>query len=385
MPKKISVLFERIILSNLIKIKLINIIFLISITSNFNYASSFPLNRNANQDTTKAKFEPLPILSYDTNTGFGYGVKAFLLNAFKNRESFDLILFNSSKGERWYRFVFSIPDFEIRQGKEYPLSLDLIIDFDRWIAYHFYGIGNQSHHQDEEKYTRRQFETSLIFSRGFSWKIIGQLGLRYRNITNSAISTESRLFNSLPAQNQGTAEFFSGYINGRFDSRNSFINPSNGQVMQVEAEIVPAISMNNLAYFYWAAWYQYYTRSPIPKTTLAFRSGIRCIDGKNLPIQVLIPVGGGGTLRGYTQDRFLDKFSMLLNLELRFPIYKRLGAIAGLDCGKVWSKPDKFNLKNWPWNSVFGLRYYRDTYVVRLDLGVSRETSGLYINFGHVY
>jgi outer membrane protein assembly factor BamA len=169
------------------------------------------------------------------------------------------------------------------------------------------------------------------------------------------------------------------------DSRNSFINPSNGQVIQVEAELAPVIPMNNLSYFYGAAWYQYYTRSPIPKTTLALRSGCRWIDGKNIPIQVLIPVGGGTTLRGYTQDRFLDKFSMLFNMELRFPVYRRLGAIAGLDCGKVWSGMSKLDLKNWPWNPVIGIRYYRHTYVVRLDAGIGRETFGLYINFGHVF
>ena len=353
----------------------------------FPCSSTYAAGQNhPNSDSlTAISFEPLPIISYDTNTGLGYGAKIFLLNAFKARESFDLILFNSSKGERWYRFVFSLPDFELRQGKEYPLSLDLIIDFDRWIAYYFYGVGNQSHYQDEEKYTRRLFETSLIFSRGFTRKIIGQIGLRYRNIANSAIKADSRLFNPLPVQNQGTAESLSGYCSGRYDSRNSFINPSTGQVVQLEAEIVPAFSINNLSYFYWAAWYQYYTRSPIPRTTLAFRCGVRRIDGKTLPIQVLIPIGGGSTLRGYTQDRFLDKFSALFNLELRFPIYKRLGAIAGLDGGKVWSRPDKFDLHNWPWNSVLGLRYYRDTYVVRLDLGVGQETFGLYINFGHVF
>jgi outer membrane protein assembly factor BamA len=351
------------------------------------YSSTYSAGQNHHDPDSLAaiSFEPLPIISYDTNTGLGYGAKAFLLNAFKTRESFDLILFNSSRGERWYHFVFSVPDFELRQGKEYPLSLDLIIDFDRWIAYHFYGIGNQSHYQDEEKYSRRLFETSLIFSRGFTRKIIGQVGLRYRNIANSGIKADSRLFNPLPLQNQGTAESLSGYLSGRYDSRNSFINPSAGQVVQLEAEIVPALSLNNLSYFFWAAWYQYYTRSPIPKTTLAFRCGVRCINGKNLPIQVLIPVGGGSTLRGYTQDRFLDKFSMLLNLEIRFPIYKRLAAIAGMDGGKVWSSPDKFDLYNWPWNSVLGLRYYRDTYVVRFDLGISKETSGLYINFGHVF
>lgn len=72
------------------------------------------------------KFEFLPLFSYDTDVGLGYGVKGFFLGFLGESESFDVILFNSTKGERWYRLVFSIPDFELRQGKQYPLSLDFI-------------------------------------------------------------------------------------------------------------------------------------------------------------------------------------------------------------------------------------------------------------------
>jgi hypothetical protein len=50
------------------------------------------------KDSVDTKFEPLPLLSYDTNTGFGYGAKAFLLNFLQFRESFDFIVFLSTKG-----------------------------------------------------------------------------------------------------------------------------------------------------------------------------------------------------------------------------------------------------------------------------------------------
>ena len=41
-----------------------------------------------------------PILMYDTDIGYGYGAKAKFVNYLSRKESFDLILFNSSKGER---------------------------------------------------------------------------------------------------------------------------------------------------------------------------------------------------------------------------------------------------------------------------------------------
>ncbi|MBI2430208.1 MAG: hypothetical protein HYV29_15680, partial [Ignavibacteriales bacterium] len=78
------------------------------------------------QDSSSARaqpdFEALPIVAYDTDVGFGYGTKLFLLDQLDERESFDLVAFNSTKGERWYRFVFSLPDFEMRQGTEYALA-----------------------------------------------------------------------------------------------------------------------------------------------------------------------------------------------------------------------------------------------------------------------
>lgn len=73
----------------------------------------------AQTDSLRANVEALPILSYDSDVGFGYAGKLFLFDVLKTKESFDLILFNSTKEEQWYKFVYSIPDFESRQGKNF--------------------------------------------------------------------------------------------------------------------------------------------------------------------------------------------------------------------------------------------------------------------------
>ena len=114
----------------------------------------------------RPRIDPFPILMYDSDIGVGYGAKLFLLNPMKLNESFDFTLFNSSKGERWYRFVFSLPDFELRQGRMYPLALDLTIDYDKYIQNNFFGIGHSSKFDDRENYTREPFEISLALSRG---------------------------------------------------------------------------------------------------------------------------------------------------------------------------------------------------------------------------
>jgi len=334
---------------------------------------------------TNSDFEIFPIISYDTNVGFGYGIKSFFLNFLGLNESFDLILFNSTKGERWYRFVFSIPDFELRQGKVYPYSFDLVVDYDKWISNSFFGVGNNSSFTDREYYTREPFEISLVFSKGFTNMFVGQVGIKYHSIKNHNFSDESNLAELPPDLNQGTAIYNSININFRFDSRNSFIDPSKGLVLETAAEFAPKILFSNVAFNRFSGSIQYYTPLFHPDIVFASRFVFQALNGENLPVQVLLPIGGNRTLRGYVQDRFLDKVSALFNIEVRFPIFWRFGGIVGFDAGKVWSNISKFDLNNWATNPAFGLRFNMDNFIVRADIGFSHETIGFYFNFGHLF
>jgi hemolysin activation/secretion protein len=117
----------------------------------------------------------------------------------------------------------------------------------------------------------------------------------------------------------------------------------------------------------------------------AARAGVQSLDGDDLPVQLLLPVGGGTTIRGNPQDRFIDKLSAVVNAELRFPIYHRLGGVIGYDAGKVWENAGQIDLPRWSVGPAAGLRYYFDTFIIRLDAGFGRETTGFYLNFGQLF
>ncbi|MBE0556685.1 MAG: hypothetical protein IH628_05570 [Proteobacteria bacterium] len=51
----------------------------------------------------------------------------------------------------------------------------------------------------------------------------------------------------------------------------------------------------------------------------------------------------------------------------------------------MWNKTSAIDLRNWAWNGVFGLRLYFDTFVARADLGISRDYTGFYLDFGHSF
>jgi outer membrane protein assembly factor BamA len=329
--------------------------------------------------------EGLPILMYDTDVGFGYGAKAFFLNYLGRDESFDLTLFQSTKGERWYRFVFSLPDFERRQGTAYPLALDLVVDYDKYIKNNFFGVGNMSSYSDKEYYTREPLDISMALSRGFTTTLVGQVGWRYKTVRNYNFSEESHLRNLPPALNASRVSYASIFFSLRYDTRDSYINPSQGTVLQGEGEVVPHSGLENVTFTRLSVWAQHYTELLIPKTVLALRLGMQGLMGSDLPVQVLLPIGGGSTLRGSPQDRYLDKVSAVANAEVRFPIIWRFGGVAGFDFGKVWGELKDFDLRRWAVNPVAGLRFYMNTFVVRCDVGFGKETTGLYFNFGQVF
>ncbi|MGA9363269.1 MAG: BamA/TamA family outer membrane protein [Bacteroidota bacterium] len=340
-----------------------------------------PRDSSLSESTT----EGLPILMYDTDVGFGYGAKGFFLNQLGLDESFDILLFNSTKGERYYRFVASLPDFERRQGKVYPLAVDLIVEYDKWIKNNFFGVGNTSNFNDREYYTREPLDISLALSRGFTSSLVGQVGWRYKTVRNFNFSEESRLQSLPPALNASRAVYTSVSFSLRYDTRNSYINPSQGSVLQGDAEFVPHSGLENVTFTRLSAWAQHYTELFIPKTVLALRVGVQGLMGSDLPVQVLMPIGGSTTLRGSPQDRYLDKVAAVANTEVRFPIFWRFGGVAGFDFGKVWSELKDFDFHRWAVNPAAGLRFYMNTFVVRCDVGFGKETTGLYFNFGHVF
>lgn len=335
--------------------------------------------------STGGTIDILPILTYDTDVGFGLGVKGFLLNFLEASESFDVIAFNSTKGERWYRFVFSVPDFELRQGTVYPLSLDVTIDYDKYLKNNFFGIGGGTTVEAQEFYTKEPLEIQAMFSRGFSTRFVGQVGVKFRTVLNTNYSQGGLFAQAISPINHGRSSALTFSIAARYDSRDSYINPSRGVVLQAEAEG----GSNNIWSDYSASVLslslQNYQTLFHPRMVLAARMLLQSVSGSDLPVHAYSSLGGNRTLRGYPQDRFLGMRTLVVNAELRFPLVWRFGGVLGYDAGKVWHYSGKVDLKRWESNLVSGLRFSMDTFIVRMDLGFGRETTGFYLNFGHLF
>ncbi|MCW8824667.1 MAG: outer membrane protein assembly factor [Ignavibacteriaceae bacterium] len=358
------------------------------------------LNLYAQNDSTKrAGFEWLPIVSYDTDAGFGYGVKTFFYDQFNSKESFDLILFNSTKGEQWYKFVFSTPDFESRQGTKYPLAIDLIFEYDKWKNYklYYYGWDNESlkfiepivEYKDE--CVSEIIETKIVFNHAFQSDLTGFLAFKFKSISIYDVRRDSVLENQENIENKflynPSVKYLSVNLNGKWDTRNSYINPSRGIVLEADLEFAPNIIEKNSSFFRQGFIVRYYTELFFKNLIFASRAMEQVlISGSESSQFLAIPVGGNSTLRGVPADKYRFNSAFLLNSELRFPIWWRFGGIGGVDIG-YGSNKDLYpeNEIDWIINPVVGLRFFMDNFIVRADVGFYKDDIGFYLNFGHIY
>jgi outer membrane protein assembly factor BamA len=206
------------------------------------------------QDKTVSKnseWEAFPIINYDTDVGFGYGAKGFFYNYLNHGESFDLTAYNSTKGERWYKLVYSVPDMQRRQGKKYDLAFDLIVDYDKWINFTFYNDEGKAN----EKYIREPIEISTTISRAFSTDFVAEFGLQYKSSSCYRFDPLGKLKDLAPSKVQHISLLF----NFRVDTRTNFINPQNGILIQLKNQYAKDVINEKQSFYRIGLTFQSYT------------------------------------------------------------------------------------------------------------------------------
>jgi len=323
-----------------------------------------------------------PILMYDSDIGFGFGGKGMIKNHFKSEESFDLILFASSKGEQWYMFNFSIPDKELRQGTTYSLALDIKIEFDKILKSNFFGFGNDSE-DNEYQFPREHTRLELFLGRAFTKHFILENGF---TILYSSVYDFENVNPIMSANIPGSGEALTSYLTYRLilDTRKSQIHPHRGWKMSFNFDLANEILGGDFDFQRYRLELNKYQELPVKNHILAARLWIQNIEG-TAPYYEQSMIGGTWTGRGFKKDRFIDRAFILSSLEYRFPLYKRLGGVLFVDSGRVMPGIKQATFKDWNNDWGLGLRYYLKNFLVRFDTGFSDEGNRIFFHFGHVF
>lgn len=209
-------------------------------------------------------------------------------------------------------------------------------------------------------------------------------------------STQASDVNPLMAQEEYFlkygAENFNVGLGGLlcFDSRDIPINAWSGYYIDFEAMFYSkSIGSQNNYQTYSLDFRAYQQVGQRPGQTLAFQSKIR-LSYNDVPYAELSQLGTPFDLRGYTWGRYRDKSMFFLLGEYRHTFLKPNGdlsdhgAVAWLGTGSV---ADKFvELESWLPNFGFGYRLQVQPRMnVRIDVGIGRETSGIYFNLNEAF
>jgi outer membrane protein assembly factor BamA len=328
-----------------------------------------------------------PFIMYDTDIGFGYGGKGKVVNLLKLRESFDLFLFNSTKGERTYEFIFSIPDVEIRQGTVYGLSFDLKAGYTKYLNQYYYGTGPDSSKDDLTHFTDEKKELLLTLGRGLTPHFIAQVQYAFKSIHYFDVEDDKPFTEEL----RRVGEQYSPYaaVLLRYDTSDSQIHPQRGVRLILKGDFAGSwLGNGNASFFRYSLDLRGYTHFLSGRNVMAVRGLVQKISGDEIPLFELPDLGGHSefsALRGYQFNRFRDKGKILINAEYRFHLWKKLGGNLFVDAGSVWPEWSRIRLDTFVATAGWGLRYYLKEFVVRFDMGFSPEGVGIYFNFNHVF
>ncbi len=238
---------------------------------------------------------------------------------------------------------------------------------------HFYGIGNMTPEAAEEKYTPEQRANELTLQRwlGERW----YFGLRW----------DARSIRILEAEEDGVvAEYYRergleireerlhgvGVVLTR-DSRNAPFFPTMGSQTTLIAMHYPSSLGSQADFQRYGADHRQYLRLGRAGALALQLQGSRATSNTPLPLQPKL--GGGETMRGFYQGRYVDEIYLSSQVEARFPIIGRWQGVLFAAAGDVFSGTSEITDEHLKTSAGAGVRYaLQQRHRINLRLDVAR-------------
>jgi outer membrane protein assembly complex protein YaeT len=178
------------------------------------------------------------------------------------------------------------------------------------------------------------------------------------------------------------------------DSRDNVLDATRGSFISTAYEYAPGLFGSNLSYYrVFLQGFKYFglTRpAPMPfegelrRSRVVYAAGIRYgAANTSRENEFLLPVnrffgGGGTTVRGYANNSLGPAIAgeaigglgtIVLNNEIRFPLYRIVDGVAFFDAGNVWERASQIRFGDLRAGTGFGLRIRNPFVVLRFDYG----------------
>ncbi|WP_018478974.1 BamA/TamA family outer membrane protein [Pontibacter roseus] len=334
---------------------------------------------------------PIPVLYYTPDTKLGFG--AALLGFFKlqSREDSSYTRLSTAR---------LIVDYTLRKQTDQLLDWAIFTREEKYLLRgelrhrvytdRFYGIGNDTHLEDEEIY-----EYDYVSARLAALKKVGArtfLGpdfqiANYYDLQLNPINEDR--------ESQLIAQQIPGYKGGLnsglglvflLDSRDNVAFASEGMYLEMSGYRFGSTFGGDFGYNNFNLDFRKYFQLK-PNHVLAHNTSFTLNNGA-IPVMRMAMAGGDRILRGYAKNRFLENNFAGTQLEYRFPLFWRFGMAAFAGIGDVFDKPKDVQFSTLKYSVGTGLRYAlnpEQKLNIRADIGYGREGMNFYVMIGEAF
>jgi outer membrane protein assembly factor BamA len=343
-------------------------------------SDSTPTRERDSVSARSSALRILPVIGSAPETGFVGGATALRVTSARDdtRPSTDQVYVAYTAKQQFRAFVSTD-----RWSDENRWGMNAQIEYLRF-PQPYYGLGIDAPDQAEEWYEARSWVAGLTIRRRFGRALYGQLGHRYSDMKIGDIEDGGLIAAGGVYGSRGgvVSQLVGG---GAWDSRDNLFAPRTGMFVQATVAHSDDAFGADYRFTRYIGDARRYRR--IGRGVLAGQAYLEATSGR-APFDQLSLVGSGSVMRGYARGRYRDRELVAAQVEYRTPVVGRLGAAIFAGGGTV--APAIGALASSVLLPSFGagarwLLLPKQGTTVRVDYGVGKRSSGLYIAFNEAF
>ncbi|HET6673874.1 MAG TPA: BamA/TamA family outer membrane protein [Nitrospiraceae bacterium] len=370
------------------------------------------------------QYFPIPSVSTSKNDGSDVGLIVPILHSDADGELKNLMApmlihnsivgtrgafnwFHYEPGNRQLRFIASLSErIERKLVLTYMdpafsngrYSLNLGATFFKNATSRFFGLGQTTRVENETNYTAREARADWRFGVHVNEVTQVSFGQRVRQVSLQRGATNlpftKEVFPTVPGV-EGESIIVGHRATFHYDTRNSLVTPTEGTAITAYAEINQNVRNGDHPVY---SRYEIEVKKLFPseskRAILVVRADLQATLGTDVPFFEQSSLGGQNNLRGFGQDRYIDKHLVAFSVEERIHVLRT--KIAGvtadfeiapfLDTGQVFNSYNDLSFKDYRMTPGLGFRgIVRPNVVGRVDYGYSREGGAIFAGLDFPY
>lgn len=242
----------------------------------------------------------------------------------------------------------------------------------------FYGIGNRTLKENEERYVYNLISFKTLALKKLAPAVFAGVDYHFEKEYNFTYAPDGALQTGTITGYNGGIQSAIGLV-GIYDSRDNIINTYKGILLEVSSYFYKKQLGSTFDFTYLNLLYHQFWQLK-KKHILGLQVKGRYGYG-NIPFLDMSAVGNDDLLRGYPKNRYRDRSSIGTQIEYRFPLFWRLGMVVFGGAGDVFSKISDLSLDHLKYSYGTGLRFAvnpAERLNIRLDYSHGKEGGYFY-------